>query len=87
MPNIDGYNLCKLLRKTPAFRKTPIVILTSSDNSVDRDRLFQVGATDFLSKPPADKILLETIDKHLPDRIKVRKLNETSVQKKINNNE
>lgn len=68
MPNIDGYNLCKLLRKTPALRKTPIVILSSTINPLDRDRLLTVGATDFLTKPPGDKLLLETIKKHLPNK-------------------
>ena len=28
LPNADGYSICKFLRDTPVFEKTPIIILT-----------------------------------------------------------
>ena len=66
MPDVNGYNLCNFLRQTQAFQDTPIIILTSSNDSVDRMMTEIAGATGFLNKPPEEKIVLETIKKHLP---------------------
>lgn len=66
MPDIDGYNLCKMLRKTPGFRNTPIIILTSSTQAIDRARALAAGAKDFLSKPPKADVVLGNVKKYLP---------------------
>ena len=61
LPNADGYSVCKFLRETPAFEKTPIIILTGQDSNLDRLRARLAGATEFLTKPPQAEALLETI--------------------------
>jgi len=61
MPETSGYNLCTFLRGTPAFRNTPIIILTSQDGLLDRTRAKLAGATDFLPKPPDPKVMLSMI--------------------------
>jgi chemotaxis family two-component system response regulator PixG len=63
LPNADGYSICKFLRETPVFKKTPIIILTARNTEIDRFRAKQVGATDFLAKPPQAKELLQIIQK------------------------
>ncbi len=65
LPHTDGYNICRFLRDTPVFKKTPIIILTGRSKPVDRARASMAGATEFLVKPPEAKELLETIRKHL----------------------
>ena len=65
LPNADGYNICRFLRDTPAFKDTPIIILTGRSKPVDRARASMAGATEFLVKPPEAKELLEMIRKHL----------------------
>ncbi|MEO0647606.1 MAG: response regulator [Cyanobacteria bacterium J06650_10] len=65
LPNADGYSVCKFLRETPAFAKTPIIILTGQDSNLDRMRARLVGATEFLTKPPKPVALLEMIERHL----------------------
>lgn len=65
MPSTNGYELCNFLRKTTLFNHTPIVILTSRDKMVDRMRAKQVGASDFLTKPPDPEKLLTTIERLL----------------------
>jgi chemotaxis family two-component system response regulator PixG len=67
MPDVDGYSLCTFLRKTPFFRDTPIIILTSSNGIIDRTRAISAGATGFLSKPPDQELLLVTLKKYLPN--------------------
>ena len=51
MPNLSGYDLCSLLRKSQRFKDIPIVMLTGRDGMIDRVRAKIVGATDYLTKP------------------------------------
>ncbi|HEY9651387.1 MAG TPA: response regulator [Coleofasciculaceae cyanobacterium] len=63
LPNADGYSICKFLRETPVFKNTPIIILTARDTQIDRFRAKQVGATEFLAKPPQPHELLHIVQK------------------------
>ena len=65
LPNADGYSICKFLRETPAFAKTPIIILTGQDTNLDRMRARLAGATEFLGKPPKAEALIGMIEQHL----------------------
>ncbi|MEO0351414.1 MAG: response regulator [Cyanobacteria bacterium P01_A01_bin.15] len=65
LPHTDGYNICRFLRDTPVFEKTPIIILTGRSKPVDRARASMAGATEFLVKPPEPDALLKMIHKHL----------------------
>ncbi len=65
LPNADGYSVCKFLRDTPVFAKTPIIILTGQNTIIDRARALSIGATAFLGKPPQPQELLAIIQKHL----------------------
>ncbi|MEO0458623.1 MAG: response regulator [Cyanobacteria bacterium P01_A01_bin.114] len=60
-PNDGGYGICKFLRKTPMFEKTPIIILTGRDTCIDRLKAKMAGATAFLAKPPQSQELLGAI--------------------------
>lgn len=51
MPELNGYDLCSLLRKSQKFKEIPIVMLTGRDGMIDRVRAKIVGATDYLTKP------------------------------------
>lgn len=65
LPNADGYSICKFLRDTPAFKDTPIIILTAKNGLVDRTRAQLAGATEFLTKPPRAEELLQIVRKYL----------------------
>ncbi|WP_202895769.1 response regulator [Iningainema tapete] len=65
LPNADGYSVCKFLRETPAFKNTPILILTAKNSPIDRVRAQLAGATEFLSKPPQPQELLHMVEKYL----------------------
>lgn len=51
MPDLNGFEVCRLLRAEPAFAAVPIVLVTSLDASADRVRGLEAGADDFVSKP------------------------------------
>ena len=69
MPNANGYEICSQLRKLPAFREMPIVILTGNDGIVDRVRAKMAGSSDFLAKPVEAEPVLGVIRKHLKNRL------------------
>ena len=72
MPELDGYEICAMLRRSTAFRQTPIVMLTSKDGFIDRVKARMVGATDYLTKPFGDSELSMLVEKYVgpPDRLK-----------------
>ena len=65
MPELDGYELCAMLRRSTAFRDTPIVMLTGKDGFIDRVRARMVGATDYLTKPFDESELRMLIEKYV----------------------
>lgn len=65
MPDLDGYEVCAMLRHATAFRLVPIIMLTGKDQFIDRVRARMVGATDYLTKPFGDTELLMLVEKYL----------------------
>ena len=51
MPKLDGFEVCARLRSQPRARHISIMMMTGIDDQESIDRAFEVGATDFLSKP------------------------------------
>ncbi len=65
MPTIDGYKLCSMLRKHPAFKKTPIVMVTGNTGIIDRAKAKMAGSTDYMTKPFTQAGLIEMVSRHL----------------------
>lgn len=58
MPNRNGYELLRCLRKDPRTRDTPVVFVSSKNQDSDRVWGKRQGAQDYLSKPfTADQLL------------------------------
>ena len=51
MPRLDGYEVCKRLRADPATRELPIIFLSSLGEAKSKARGFEVGGTDYITKP------------------------------------
>ncbi|OLP17182.1 two-component system response regulator [Leptolyngbya sp. 'hensonii'] len=64
MPELDGYEICGMLRRSTAFRQIPIVMLTGKDGFIDRVKARMVGATDYLTKPFGESELLMLVEKY-----------------------
>lgn len=65
MPTIDGYKLCSMLRKHPAFKKTPIVMVTGNTGIIDRAKAKMAGSNDYMTKPFTQVGLIEMVSRHL----------------------
>src|SRR5439155_8915880 len=65
LPEMDGFEACKVLRLDPATRKVPIIMLTAKAAEIDRVLGLELGADDYLTKPFSPRELLLRIKKIL----------------------
>jgi two-component system, chemotaxis family, response regulator PixG len=65
MPKVDGYELCRLLRKHPMFKRTPIIMVTGNTGLIDRARAKMAGTTDYMTKPFTQDQLLKMVFRYL----------------------
>ena len=59
MPNVDGLTLIRRLRELPAYRTTPILVLTTEAGAAMKARGKEAGATGWLVKPFDPGLLLD----------------------------
>lgn len=67
MPRLDGYQTCALIKNNPAFKKIPVVMLSSKDGLFERARSRIVGAEHYMTKPFTREELLNTIKTYVVD--------------------
>jgi signal transduction histidine kinase/DNA-binding response OmpR family regulator/HPt (histidine-containing phosphotransfer) domain-containing protein len=63
MPGMDGYETCVKIRRNPKHQNLPIIALSGHAMSEIRDKCFQVGMNDYVSKPFKFKALLKILDR------------------------
>lgn len=51
MPRMSGFQVCSKLKRDPASRETPVVMVTALNEIGDVERAVDAGADDFLTKP------------------------------------
>ena len=51
MPDMDGFETCRELKRDPVTRHIPVVMVTTLDQNEERVRGLEAGADDFLTKP------------------------------------
>lgn len=57
MPDVDGYVLCQQLKSAANTKDTPVIFVTSLSDPVDEIKGFEVGASDFLTRPIVPSVM------------------------------
>ncbi len=65
MPRMDGYELTRALRATPEYAETPIIMVTSMGERIDRVRGFDAGVDEYITKPHDRTLMLKVVRKLL----------------------
>ena len=61
MPGMDGFEVCRQLKKDPDTLHLPVIMVTALDQTADRVRGLEAGADDFLTKPIDEIALLARV--------------------------
>lgn len=84
MPGMDGFEVCRRLKRDAALAHIPVIMVTALDQVEDRVRGLEAGADDFLSKPVNDLQLMTRVRslvrlKMLTDELRLRAATTTTI--------
>lgn len=65
MPEMDGFEVCRRLKVEPASKDIPVIFLTAKSETDDIVRGFDLGGSDFITKPFRAKELLARVQTHI----------------------
>jgi serine phosphatase RsbU (regulator of sigma subunit) len=65
MPDMDGYEVCAILKASPEANNIPVIFLTGKTETEDETKGFQVGAVDYIHKPFSPAVVKARVHTHL----------------------
>lgn len=65
MPNLNGFQATRQLRRDEVTAHIPIILVTTKDQQTDRDWGLRQGASDYITKPVDVQLLLKAIERIL----------------------
>ncbi len=65
MPEMDGYELCSILKEDVCTRNIPIIFISAYDDPQDVLKGFEVGGADYISKPFIPEVVRARVGTHL----------------------
>jgi two-component system phosphate regulon response regulator PhoB/two-component system alkaline phosphatase synthesis response regulator PhoP len=77
LPDIDGLDICKRLKKNDALAAIPIIMLTAKADETDKILGLELGADDYVTKPFSPKELVARV------KVALRRLSPKEVTQKI----
>ena len=85
MPEMDGFEVCNIIKKDSKTSHIPIIFLSAKDKMDDIQKGFKLGAADYITKPFNPDELLARVKTHLSLRAYEKNL-EKKVQEEIEKN-
>lgn len=65
MPGMDGYEVCRRLKKDPATENIPVVFLTAMSEEENEAKGLELGAIDYITKPFSPDLVKARVTNHL----------------------
>lgn len=65
MPEVDGYQMCEMLKENPRTRQIPIIFVSVANDITDKQKAYELGAVDFIHKPFEYSEILMRVNIHL----------------------
>ena len=65
MPDMDGFEVCRRLKATPALQQIPVIFLTAKTDAEAEQKGLDCGAVDYIIKPISPPIALARVRNHL----------------------
>jgi len=85
LPEIDGFEVCRIIRNSEFWKEIPIIMLTARDDVVDKVLGLEFGADDYMVKPFSPRELLARI-KSILRRTSTKTVSSQESIRKIGNN-
>jgi two-component system NtrC family sensor kinase len=68
MPEMDGYQVCRLLKTIPLLQHIPVIFISALDETASKVRGFDAGGVDYIAKPFEKEEVLARVRTHLSIR-------------------
>lgn len=81
MPEMDGFEACRHLKKDPETKDIPIIFLTAKTDTIDIVKGFKLGAVDYITKPFRGAELLSRVKTNLELKFSREALKELNATK------
>jgi len=65
MPELNGFDVCRILKNDNTLRDVPIIFITAQDDSENISKAFEYGAVDYITKPMKPVELLARVKTHI----------------------
>jgi len=72
MPDMDGYAVCREIRRNAVTANIPILFITADDSPENHQRAFSAGGNDFITKP-VDEVVLKARVENLINLFRARR--------------
>jgi len=79
MPNLDGYEVCKILKNNEQTKNIPIIFVTAKDSQEDEEYGLNLGAIDYITKPFKKTIVKLRLRNQIELKLKSDALEELSM--------
>lgn len=65
MPGMDGFEVCRRLKRDPQTSNIPVIFLTAKSEVADEQKGLELGAVDYITKPISPPIVMARVKNHL----------------------
>lgn len=85
MPNLNGYEVCKILKASDKTKNIPIIFITARSSETDEEKGLDLGAIDYVTKPFSKTIVKLRIRNHIKLKEKTDLLEQLSMYDSLTN--